>query len=173
MESTYTLVPKHLKVIMRFILFLIAICLICCNKKPSKESCHFSFFEKTSQLEFPRGVQIINCGDNLEGGIWVHLQFPKKDMYKFISKINFHSYSSNTEYITDDTGKIIPFFSDDVSIETFEQNMSEKYVEIPKTELTFITTIQKEKEYLLTYILNIRSGMFWGHIVYPDRSIGL
>ena len=130
---------------------------------------NFEFFEKTSELKFPKNMEIINCGDSLEGDIWVHLQFSKEDTSDFISKMNFHSYSRDVEYIEEDTDKILPLFPDNNSIETFEQNMYERYVQIPKTDLTFIATISKEKQYL-TYILNVESGMFWGHIAYPDLS---
>ncbi|GAA3633681.1 hypothetical protein [Flavivirga jejuensis] len=154
---------------MRITLFSLLILLISCNGKPTKGSCDFEFFEKTSGIKFPNNVGIINCGDSLEGDVWVHLQFTKEDASDFISKMDFHSYSSAAEYIEEDTDKILPFFPDNDSIETFEQNMSEKYVEIPKTDLTFIANISKEEQYL-TYILNVESGMFWGHIAYPDWS---
>lgn len=145
------------------------ILLISCGEKPTKGSCDFEFFEKTSKFEFPKSAKIINCGDSLEGDIWVHLQFSKKDASDFISKMNFHPYSSDSEYIEEDTEEILPFFPDNNLIEIFEQNMSEKYTEIPKTDLTFIATISKGKQYL-TYILDIESGLFWGHLAYPDRS---
>jgi hypothetical protein len=154
---------------MRITLFSLLILLIGCNGKPTKGSCDFEFFEKTSGIKFSNNVEIVNCGDSFEGDIWVHLQFAKEDASDFISKMEFHSYSSAAEYLEEDTNKILPFFPDDDSIEIFEQNMSVEYVEIPKTDLTFITTISKEKQYL-TYVLNFESGMFWGHIAYPDWS---
>lgn len=157
------------KTTMKFTFLLLFTLLISCGGKLTKGSCDFEFFEKISELNFPKNVEIINCGDSLEGDIWVHLQFSEKDASDFITKMDFHSYSNDAEYIEEDTDKILPFFPDNNSIETFEQNMSEKYVEIPKTDLTFIATISKEKQYLI-YILNVESGLFWGHIAYPDWS---
>ncbi|WP_299249846.1 hypothetical protein [uncultured Aquimarina sp.] len=154
---------------MRITFFSIFILLISCNGKLTKGSCDFEFFEKTSGIKFPDNVEIISCGDSLEGDVWVHLQLTKEDTSDFISKMDFQSYSSEAEYITEDKDKILPFFPDNDSIEVFEQNMFEKYVEIPKTDLTFIANISKEKQYL-TYILNVESGLFWGHIAYPDWS---
>ncbi len=154
---------------MKFILSILLTLLVSCGNKPTKESCNFDFFEKTSKLEFPKNVEIIDCLDNLNGDIWIHLQFSKKDAIDLISKLDFHSYSIDAEYLQEDSNKILPLFPDNESIKIFERYMSKKYVEIPKTDSTFITTISKEKQYL-TYIINIQSGMFWGHIAYPDWS---
>ncbi|WP_407264587.1 hypothetical protein [Tenacibaculum maritimum] len=158
-----------MKTVIKYILLNILILLISCSGKPTRESCDFNYFEETSKIKFPKEIEIINCGDSSEGSIWVHLQFSKKDAIAFIGKMNFHSYSSSPEYLENDKSKTLPIYPDNSSIETFELNMDYEYIEIPKNDRTKIATISKEKQYL-TYILNIESGMFWGHIRYPDWS---
>jgi hypothetical protein len=154
---------------MRFTIFFVSILLISCDGKPTKGSCDFEFFENTSNVIFPENLEIINCDDSLEGDIWVHLQFSKNDINGFMNKLDFHSYSDKAEYIESDMDKILPFYPDNDAIDTFVFYMNNKYVEIPKTEFTYIATISKEEQFV-TYIINKKSGLFWGHIGYPDWS---
>lgn len=154
---------------MKFTLFFISILLISCGGKPTKRSCEFEFFENTSNVEFPKNLEIIDCEDSLEGDIWIHLKFSNNDTDDFIKKLDFHSYSDKAEYVENDIDKTLPFYPDIDAIETFEFYMNDKYVEIPKTEFTYIATISKEQQYV-TYIINKKNGLFWGHIGYPDWS---
>jgi len=154
---------------MKFSFFFISILFISCIGKPTKENCDFEFFEKTSNVHFPKNIEIINCEDSLEGDIWIHLKFSKNNINNFIENLNFHPYSDKAEYLENDTNKILPFYPDNDAIETFERYMNDKYIEIPKTEFTYFATISKEKQYV-TYIINKKSGLFWGHIGYPDWS---
>jgi hypothetical protein len=154
---------------MKFIFLNIFVLLISCSGKPTKKSCDFNYFEKTSKVEFPEKLEIISCEDSTEGDIWINLKFSKKDAVDFINKMEFHSYSNNAEYLENDNTKSLPLYPDNNSIEMFEFNMHNEYIQIPKNESTKIVTISKEKQYL-TYILNIDNGIFWGHIRYPDWS---
>ena len=154
---------------MKFILFFISVLLISCSGKPTKGSCDFEFFEKTSNVKFPKNLEIIDCEDSTDGNIWVYLKFSNNDTSEFIKKLDFHPYSNKAEYIENDIEKTLPFYSDMNAIETFEIYLNGKYLEIPKTESTYIVTISKEWQYI-TYIINKNSGLFWGHIRYPDWS---
>lgn len=154
---------------MKFVLLFISIILINCSGKLTKKSCDFDFFEKTTNIEFPKNVEILNCGDNLEGDIWIHLKFSKKDTNEFIKNLNFHSYSDKVKYLEVDTVKILPIYPDNDLIDVFKTFMAENYVEIPKTKSTCIISKAIGKRYF-TYIINKSSGLFWGHISYSDWS---
>lgn len=91
---------------MRFtFLFSTIVLLIGCGGKSTKRSCDFNFFEQTSNVQFPKNVEVLDCEDILEGNIWIHLKFSKNEANEFIKKLNFHTYSNKAEYVENDINK--------------------------------------------------------------------
>ena len=146
-----------------FALFLF-ISLISCKNVKTESSCDFNFFEKTSEIEFPKNVEIIDCYDSLEGIIWLTLKFEPKTASEFILKAKMHPYSNE---ITNEIDSLIGQSEDDQFIESLTTFMNDSIQPITKDRNTYLKSISREHQYVI-YIMNKNSGQFWGLIQYPD-----
>ncbi|QCE42522.1 hypothetical protein [Psychroserpens sp. NJDZ02] len=116
-------------------------------------------------MKFPESVEIIDCEDDLEGLIWLHLRFDKKSASEFIAQNGMHQYSNKIE---NELFKLSGS-EDDQLIESVSTYINENVEPINKNQNTYLKTVQTEHQFVI-YIINKDSGYFWGQIGYPDWS---
>lgn len=145
--------------------FSLGISLISCKNLKTKSSCEFDFFENSSGIKFPESVEILDCEDDLEGLIWLHLKFDQKSALKFITTNEMHQYSDKIE------NELYKLYGseDDQLIESVSTYINENVKPITKNQNTYLKTVQTEHQFVI-YIINKDSGYFWGQIGYPDWS---
>jgi hypothetical protein len=145
--------------------FALFISLISCKYVKTESSCEFDFFENSSGINFPNSVEILDCEDDLEGLIWLHLKFDQKSALEFITKNEMHQYSDNLE------NSLWKFAGIDDSelIESMATYSNENISQITKNKNTYLKTVETEHQSVI-YIINKDSGYFWGQIGYPDWS---
>lgn len=146
-------------------IILLLVSVISCKDVKTESSCEFDFFENSSGIKFPNNVEIIDCEDDLEGLIWLHLKFDQKSALEFIMKNEMHQYSDKIE---DELFKLYGS-EDDQLIESVSIYMNKNIQQIAKNENTYLKTFQTEHQSVI-YIINKESGYFWGQIGYPDWS---
>lgn len=144
-------------------LLLLCFVVISCTQLKSRKYCEFDFFETTSSIKFPDTVDILNCYDDLEGTIWLHLKFEIETASDFILNNKLHPYS---ETIEDDTLKILGS-EDSQLVEHVILFMDETVSSIPRDTSTYLKTVDTDHQYVI-YILNKETGLFWGLIDYPE-----
>ena len=145
--------------------FIFATFLMSCINVKTKTSCEFDFFENSSGIKFPNTVEILDCEDDLEGLIWLHLKFDLKSASEFIAQNEMHQYSDKIE---NELYKIYGS-EDEQLIESVSTYINKNVEPITKNENTYLTTVQTEHQFVI-YIINKDSGYFWGQIGYPDWS---
>ena len=137
-----------------------------CKNVKTASSCEFDFFEKTSGIKFPKNVEIIDCEDDLEGLIWLHLKFEEKDANEFIKDFKMHQYSDlqgdEKDVFYNQMGS-----KDQQTIDHIQMFMGDSINQITKDKFTYLKSLSKKPKGL-TYVLNKESGLFWGQIQYPD-----
>lgn len=154
------------KMLRNFIfVFIFATSLMSCINVKTKSSCEFDFFENSSGIKFPNTVEILDCEDDLEGLIWLHLKFDQKSASEFIAQNEMHQYSDKIE------NELYKLYGseDDQLIESVSTYINENVEPITKNENTYLKTVQTEHQFVI-YIINKDSGYFWGQIGYPDWS---
>ncbi|MGK0308974.1 MAG: hypothetical protein ACI8RP_001941 [Urechidicola sp.] len=145
--------------------FTLGISLISCKNLKTKSSCEFDFFENSSGIKFPESVEILDCEDDLEGLIWLHLKFDRKSALEFIKTNEMHQYSDKLE---NSLWKYAGM-KDSELIESVSMYLNEKTQRISKNQNTYLKTVETEHQ-SVTYIINKENGFFWGQIGYPDWS---
>ena len=160
--STESQLLRRLTFILMFLMSLIS-----CKNVKTESSCEFDFFENSSGMKFPESVEIIDCEDDLEGLIWLHLKFDQKSTIDFVTQNKMHQYSSKLE------NSLWKFAGIDDSelIESVTTYLNENVKPISKDQNTYLKTVQTEHQSVI-YIINKDSGYFWGQIGYPDWSGG-
>jgi hypothetical protein len=145
--------------------FIFATSLISCIDVKTKSICEFDFFENSSGIKFPENVDILDCEDDLEGLIWLHLKFDRKSASDFITKNEMHQYSDKIE------NELFKLYGseDDQLIESVSTYLNEDIQQITKSQNTYLKTVQTEHQFVI-YIINKENGLFWGQIGYPDWS---
>lgn len=145
------------------LIFLIS--LISCKNIKTESICEFEFFENSSGINFPNNVEIIDCEDDLEGLIWLHLKFDPKSASEFIAQNEMHQYSDKIE------NELLKLYGseDDQLIESVSTYINENVEPITKNQNTYLKTVEKEHQFVI-YIINKNNGFFWGQIGYPDWS---
>lgn len=115
---------------------------------------------------FPKTVEIIDCEDDLEGLIWLHLKFDQKSVLEFIMKNQMHQYSDKLENsLWKFTG-----IEDNELIEMVSASINDNTIQsITKNQNTYLKSIETEHQSVI-YIINKDTGYFWGQIGYPDWS---
>jgi hypothetical protein len=146
-------------------ILIFSISLISCKNVKTESSCEFDFFENSSGMKFPESVKIIDCEDDLEGLIWLHLKFDQKSTMDFIKKNEMHQYSNKLE------NSLWKFAGIDDSelIEGVATYLNENVKPISKDQYTYLKTVETEHQSVI-YVINKSSGYFWGQIGYPDWS---
>ncbi|WP_188605712.1 hypothetical protein [Aquaticitalea lipolytica] len=145
--------------------FTLGISLISCKNVKTKSYCEFDFFENSSGIKFPENVEILDCEDDLEGLIWLHLKFDRESALEFVTKNEMHKYSNK---IKNELSKLYGS-EDDQLIESVSTYINENVEPITKNQDTYLKTVQTEHQFVI-YIINKDSGYFWGQIGYPDWS---
>ena len=147
------------------LIILFSISIISCIDVKTRTSCEFDFFENSSGMEFPNSVEIIDCEDDREGLIWLHLKFDKKSARDFISKNEMHQYSDELENSLWKYAGI----DDSELIESVARYLNDDIEQITKNQNTYLKTVQTEHQSVI-YIINKENGYFWGQVGYPDWS---
>ena len=144
---------------------IILISLISCKNVKTESRCEFDFFENSSGIKFPKSVEIIDCKDDLEGLIWLHLKFDQKSATEFVTKNEMHQYSDKLE------NSLWKFagIDDNELIKVASTYLNKNIQQITKNKKTYLKTVENENQSVL-YIINKESGYFWGQIGYPDWS---
>jgi hypothetical protein len=147
------------------IVLILSVSLFSCKNVKTESSCEFDFFENSSGIKFPESVEIIDCEDDLEGLIWLHLKFDQKNTKDFITKNEMHQYSDKLE------NSLWKFagMNDSELIKSVETYLNENIQQIPKSQNTYLKTVETEHQSVI-YIIDKDSGYFWGQIGYPDWS---
>ena len=145
--------------------FALGISLMSCKNVKTKSYCEFDFFENSSGIKFPENVEILDCEDDLEGLIWLHLKFDRESALEFVTTNEMHPYSDKIE------NELLKLYGseDDQLIESVSTYINENVEPITKNQNTYLKTIQTEHQFVI-YIINKDSGYFWGQIGYPDWS---
>lgn len=136
-----------------------------CKNIKTESSCEFDFFENSSGIKFPKNVEILDCEDDLEGLIWLHLKFDQKSASEFISQSRMHQYSDKIENIA----LKAQGSEDDQLIRDVTTYLNGDIEPIPKNQNIYLMSFATEHQFGI-YIMNKESGYFWGQITYPDWS---
>ncbi len=147
-----------------FVIGIILFLFISCGNKLSKSNCDFDFFENTSGIKFSENVEIIDCYDNLEGIIWLNLKFEPIIASEFISRAKMLPYNN---VIDNEIDSLIGKSFDAQLIDSLTEFMNDGIQPITKNQNTYLKTVERKHQYV-TYVLNKKSGFFWGLIQYPD-----
>ncbi len=148
----------------RILIAIFYFLIISCGNKKTKSSCGFEFFEKTSEIDFPEKVDIINCYDDSEGIIWLNLKLEPNKIDDFIKAAKMHQF---TDKIITEIERLDGKSKDARLVDHLKMFMNDSIQPITKNSKTYLRTIRKEQQYVI-YILNEESGFFWGLIEYPD-----
>lgn len=134
-----------------------------CSTKKTKFGCEFDYFEKTSGINFPKTVEIIDCNDNPERIIWVSLKFDSKITTEFIKVAKMNSF--NNKIISKNEG-LFKKSMHNQQIDHMLAVMNDNVPTIPRSATTYLSTINTENQHVI-YIINKESGFFGGLIEYP------
>jgi hypothetical protein len=132
----------------------------CLNKSNNYE---FKYFEKISGVKFPNSYKVQDYYDNGQWFVRVKLKLDTTDVISLIKKYKIKNLRNNFDTNFDlSYGAIL---INNVS-ETFNQS---KFSTIPThQEVYYIDSCTKMNRIL--YIMDKKSGDFWGIIEYPDWS---
>ena len=113
--------------------FALGISLMSCKNVKTKSYCEFDFFENSSGIKFPENVEILDCEDDLEGLIWLHLKFDRESALEFVTTNEMYQYSDKIE------NEILKLYGskDDQLIESISTYINENVEPITKNQNTY------------------------------------
>lgn len=153
---------KILAIVLLFTLFM------SCDTSPSRSSCDFIFFEKTSGFIIPDDVQIIDCYDSLEGTAWVRLKLNQVGIQKMIQELKMTAYSAEQGDLAD-WNYDVHGSRDDQTLEYIKMFVKDSAYFVKNKNHLFLVAISKPNQYV-NYIIDQQTGDFIGLIDYPDWS---
>ena len=122
-----------------------------------------NFIEKTTNIEFPRGISQVDQYDNLEVYVVAHVKLPDSSVQSFAEQHHFSPTNPSPRIAVDP-----PIFRLEDVIFGVERLKIENQTIPDDADVLFVSG--KVESNCWRYVLDQNSGRLWVSVMYPDMS---